>query len=130
MVVRRARVRRADLDGVVEDVSNERAVMLAPTIGCNGSVPRLSSWFVADGEHGLEVRSLGFFVDHGSLHTREAGFGEHGFKFNFAEAEPFVGVQLARFFKAMLCEVKDCNTPSGMKDAPCFQHGTLGMQGV
>ena len=60
----------------------------------------------------------------------EARFGEGGFEFGFAEAEPFVGIELAGLFKAMLCEIEDGDAPAGLEDAMGFGEGSLGVEGV
>jgi hypothetical protein len=60
----------------------------------------------------------------------EAGFLEHGFQLRFAEAQPLVGVEFARFFKAVLGEIEDDDAAAGDENAPGLLDGALGVQGV
>ncbi len=82
------------------------------------------------GEQGLELRRGGVFVDEGGGCFAKASVGEHGLQLRFAEAEPLVGVEGARFLKAMLHEVEDDDAAGGAQDARSFFKGALGMERV
>ena len=86
--------------------------------------------FIPHRQQGLKLRGLGLFVDHRRFDIGEAGFFEHGFHFGFAEAEPLVGVELARFFKAVLDQVEDDDAAAGRENARGLIDGALGVQGV
>ena len=61
----------------------------------------------------LELRGLRFLVNDRSLHVGEAGFFEHGFELRFAEAQPLIGVELARLLEAVLDQVEQDDAAAG-----------------
>jgi len=63
------------------------------------------SLFVADGQQGFEVGGFFFAVDDGDFYVFEAGVAEEAAYFGFGEAEPDVGVHVARLLIVVAEEV-------------------------
>src|ERR1700752_3289880 len=76
------------------------------------------------------MRSFGFFVNHREFDSAKAGFFHRRLQFDFAEAKPFIGIELASFFKAMLREVEYCDPAARFENSPGFGDCTLRMQRV
>jgi MFS family permease len=66
-------------------------------------------------------------VHHRRLDVLEPGLAQEARDLHFGEAEPQVGVQLARFFVAVTQQIQHHDPAAGFQDAPRLGHRTLGM---
>ena len=64
------------------------------------------------------------------LDVCESGILQQGFEFDFAESEPGIGIELARFFEAVLHQIEDGDAAAGFENPPGFADGAPGMQRV
>src|ERR1700751_562530 len=91
---------------------------------------RSTLFLVADCKQRLKMRRLGFFMNNGEFNPAKACLLHRRLQFYLAEAEPFIGVEFARFFKAMFGQIKNRDADAGFEDAPRLGYSALGMQRV
>ena len=85
---------------------------------------------VGDGHEGLEVRCGGFAVDDGDLDGGEACVFDEAEEFDFGEAEPDIGVEVAGLFEVVFEEIEDDDAAAWAGDAEGFADGGVGAGGV
>lgn len=76
------------------------------------------------------MRSFGFAVDERDLGIAEARFAKKIEDFHLREAEPDVGVKVARLFERMALEIEDDDAAAGLENAGGFVDGLLRVEGV
>jgi len=72
--------------------------------------------------------SLSLFVHDRNLDPAESHLFHRSVQFHLAEAQPFIGIQFACLFKAMLCQIEDCNPPARLQNPPRFGYRALRME--
>src|ERR1043166_2823250 len=76
------------------------------------------------------MRALFFPRDDGELNIFEAGRLEKLMELHFAEAEPMIGVKLARSLEAVAEQIENHKAAAFAEDAMGAGDGALGMDGV
>ena len=76
------------------------------------------------------MRCGGFAVDDGDLDGGEAGVFDEAEEFDFGEAEPDIGVEVAGLFEVVFEEIEDDDAAAWAGDAEGFADGGVGAGGV
>jgi len=76
------------------------------------------------------MRKLGFLMHDRDFDVAKSRFFHCRLQFHLAETQPFIGVELTRFFEAMLRQIENRNPSPRLQNPPGLGNGALRMQCV